>query len=521
MNDKPIKEPKPPKVKTPKEPKAPKPPKVKSPRPEGKSRFKANRTISIVILVLLIAAGISFLIYNAVSDDGEDVTTPVTPTTQPSTPTTSPPSTGTTQPPAPPTTVPPTTGTTTPPSSTGRYVSVESGVSHTCGVTPAGGVECWGYNDFGQIGIPEADTAPYFSVEPVVVQIENVASLSLGANHTCAILETGSIRCWGKNEFGQLGRALPAQPTDSGSGTGQNSPSQRTHLPQELIRPLINVESISVADSANCALYNNVALGVKQVACWGNPNHNILGTTYLGGIFRGERGVQVDASTALIPHIIPQLSGNVKAVSVGGTHACALTANDSVMCWGENFNEELGISLSDIDIAGANFESFPTPQQIRDSRSAPLTNVKAVTSGGRHNCIIIGDDRTVQCWGANQNGQLGISKSTIPSTTNIPMTVPDLGTGIIAIDSTGSWTCAITQERTVKCWGSDFRGQISGITGSPRIGADLGPTEIPGLINIASITLSRTSACAIDTSGTTICFGDDFSGKLGPFALGN
>jgi alpha-tubulin suppressor-like RCC1 family protein len=95
---------------------------------------------------------------------------------------------------------------------------VRAGGDHTCALTVAGGVKCWGASDFGQLGNGtfiygerEDDSfiikSPFGSATPTDVTglASGVAQISVGMTHTCALTTTGAAKCWGDNRFGQLG----------------------------------------------------------------------------------------------------------------------------------------------------------------------------------------------------------------------------------------------------------------------------------------------------------------------------
>ena len=83
------------------------------------------------------------------------------------------------------------------------YVQVAAGTAHSCGLTPEGSVECWGENYYGQLG----NGATTDSSVPVQVDglTSGVTTVTGGANHSCSIADGGAVQCWGENNYGQLG----------------------------------------------------------------------------------------------------------------------------------------------------------------------------------------------------------------------------------------------------------------------------------------------------------------------------
>jgi alpha-tubulin suppressor-like RCC1 family protein len=86
----------------------------------------------------------------------------------------------------------------------GGVSAVSAGSRHTCVLMQAGGARCWGYNFYGQLG---NGTTSILLDEPVNVSVltDGLSAIGAGQRHTCALLQAGGVRCWGANDFGQLG----------------------------------------------------------------------------------------------------------------------------------------------------------------------------------------------------------------------------------------------------------------------------------------------------------------------------
>jgi alpha-tubulin suppressor-like RCC1 family protein len=123
-------------------------------------------------------------------------------------------------------------------------VEIDAGAGHTCGVMEDSTVQCWGYNDYGQLG----DGGTISKFIPVVVPgLSSVRSISAGFYTTCAVLTYATARCWGYNGVGQLG---------DGTSTDRYMPVA--------VSGLSNVRSISVGSYHTCSV-----LGDRGVQCWG------------------------------------------------------------------------------------------------------------------------------------------------------------------------------------------------------------------------------------------------------------
>jgi alpha-tubulin suppressor-like RCC1 family protein len=186
---------------------------------------------------------------------------------------------------------------------TGTSISV--GFSHTCAVTAAGGVECWGSNEYGRLG----DGTMTRSAVPVDVSglQSGVTAVSAGYNHTCALTSAGGVECWGNNSHGQLG-----------DGTMEESAS-----PVPVSGLQSGVTAISAGASDTCALTS--AGGVE---CWGSNGFGQLGDG------------TTEASATPVP--VLGLQSGVAAVSAGAGLTCARTVAGAVECWGDNEYGQLG-----------------------------------------------------------------------------------------------------------------------------------------------------------------------------------
>lgn len=254
-------------------------------------------------------------------------------------------------------------------------VSGLSGVSQisvggfqACALLTAGTVKCWGANAHGELG----DGTNYDSSVPVAVagllgRVEQIAS---GWDHSCAVLTGGTVKCWGDNDFGQLG-----------DGTDYDS-----WVPVSVIA-LRQVKQIVAGNGYTCAL---VADG--KVRCWGLDASGQLGD-----------GRHVDAWT---PQAVAKITGAVQ-ISAGDTTACALAAGDEVLCWGDGTFGALGNGKS-VDSS--------TPLAVRG-----LSGVGQISVGGFQACAVL-TVGTVKCWGNNQSGQLGIGMTTLYSSLPVAFT---------------------------------------------------------------------------------------------------
>jgi len=213
-----------------------------------------------------------------------------------------------------------------------KVVKVEPGATHTCILLDDGGVMCWGRDNLGQLGNgATSDTIHTPSSNVELPEGRAATDLSVGDHHSCALLDNGSITCWGWNNHGQLGE---------NTTTNRNIPVY-AHLPDNS-----SAVSVSVGPYSSCAVLENSSL-----YCWGHNHHGRLGIGVTGGIYHTPMFVEGPT--------------NIVDLSVNYDHVCGLYENGSISCWGRGKYGPLGIgSGSDKN----------TPQPI-DYNIAPFASV--------------------------------------------------------------------------------------------------------------------------------------------------
>ena len=303
-----------------------------------------------------------------------------------------------------------------------RAVSASTSGQHLCVLTQPGGVKCWGLNSDGQLGIGNTD------YQRSIVEVRGLPgkaiAISAGFEHVCAVLENGSVWCWGNNENGQLG---------DGTTISRMMPVK--------VQSIENATEVAAGHNFTCALTQGGA-----VKCWGNEIH---------------LGIETNADST-IPVNVEGFSSGVRSISAGSGHACAITANGGLKCWGNWFSGALGV--------GETYTSARTPMDVVGLTSG----VEFVSAGGRHTCAII-TGGNVKCWGDNQYGTLGIGTD---ETSLLPVDVPGIESASFL--ATGeAHTCAIANGE-VLCWGANTAGQIGDGTQDSRpepvvvMGSDFG-----------------------------------------------
>jgi alpha-tubulin suppressor-like RCC1 family protein len=339
----------------------------------------------------------------------------------------------------------------------GGITTVAAGEFHGCAVTDTGGVKCWGRNDTGQLG----DNTTMKRLVPVDVQgLGGVAAVGAGAEHSCALTQTGAVHCWGDNRIGQLG---------DGSTQGQLTPVGVQGLGSGVV-------AIAVGRYHSCALTQGG--GVK---CWGTNGSGQLGDNSL------------DYPAA--PVDVVGLNTGVGSIAAGSSHTCAVTQGGGVKCWGANDDGQLGDN-STVDRL--------TPTDVTGLASG----ISTVAAGYEHTCAR-SQGGGVLCWGENFAGQLG-NNSTEPSLTRVG--VSELGSGVATIATGGRHSCARTLAGGLKCWGSNRVGQLGDGSDANRTA----PVNVEGLSNgITNVATGRFHTCAVTSAGGVKCWGEHLYGQLG------
>jgi surface protein len=340
----------------------------------------------------------------------------------------------------------------------GNIVDIKMGGSHTCALTSSGGVKCWGKNQYGPLG----DNTTTDRSIPVNVNGLNsgITAITAESANTCALNSSGNVKCWGYNNFRQLG-----------DNTTTNS----------LIPIDITVLGSGVAIIAAGA-FHTCSLKSGGVKCWGRNDVGQLG----------------DSTTInrVTPVNVSGLSNGVTTITTGRWHRCALIGG-GVQCWGQNDLGQLGNNTT---TAG------PTSTPVNVSG---LSGITALTTGSWHSCALTSGGG-VKCWGSNNEGQLGDNTTTDSS---IPVDVNSLSSGVLAVIGGGDHTCVLTSSNGVKCWGKNDLGQLG--NNSPPTASST-PVDVSGLTSeVTAIASGPFHTCAVLSSGQVKCWGSNDFGKLG------
>ncbi len=302
-------------------------------------------------------------------------------------------------------------------------VAAAVGTAHACALSSTGQVWCWGANDLEQLGL--GGGGPALSANPVRVcasgsgvgctggqALGEVRAIAAADTHSCALLASGGVHCWGNDRFGQLGDGSAASWTDA--------------------------VAVATGASHSCAL-----LGSGELRCWGDNARGQLGdgslmpSTYPVAVCEGSSGPGCSGG--------PHLTG-VRAVATGAEFTCALLADATLRCWGANDRSQLG-TASQLDVASpmtvcATCDHLNCTLNDACTDGPSLGGVVAIEAGREHACALL-QTGELRCWGFGLVGQIG-------DATDVKRPEPAVvcfsrsGEGICdrRLDSAAVWSCA-------------------------------------------------------------------------------
>lgn len=266
-------------------------------------------------------------------------------------------------------------------------VQIAAGAVHSCVRFVDGTLKCWGGNSYGQLGLGHSDD---MGDDPG--ELEALALVELGAPaiwvtagqaHTCALLEGGQLKCWGKNSSGRLGLG-------DGQARG-TTPDSMADLPAIDLGP----PSLAVGIAAG-ALHTCALLPGGDVKCWGNNSSGQLG---LGDL--ETRGLSQTDMGEFLP-TVNLGSGTVERILTADDRSCVeFSSTSGFKCWGNNLRGELG--------QDDHVDRGTTPGSMGAALRPPVVGERplAVAMGSNHTCAITATHR-LKCWGDNSAGQLGL-----------------------------------------------------------------------------------------------------------------
>ncbi len=345
------------------------------------------------------------------------------------------------------------------PGERGHHARLAAGEYHTCALLDDGTVVCWGLNNYGQL----RDGTTTGRLSPVPVKsLTGVISIAAGSFHTCALLSNGSVSCWGLNDSGQLG---------NGTISSSSAPVQVL---------LTNVVALAAGAANTCAVRVD-----GSVWCWGAAPAN-------------------QSTVASNEPMQMNIGGGVAVgAAVGGNHACALLADAKMRCWGQNTYGQLG-----------DFDNITTtaPHQVFVVNNQLLSDASAleISAGANFTCSI-SISSGLLCWGDNSFDQFGQSLNNSGGKFNYAV-YSFWYHQLTAFATGGAHVCAIVSGGPVVCSGRNDALQL----GSPSPASTAAfPVYVPNITNAVDIAAGLKHTCAAIADGTIRCWGDNSLGQHG------
>jgi alpha-tubulin suppressor-like RCC1 family protein len=333
-----------------------------------------------------------------------------------------------------------------------KWKHVSLGTEHSCAVTVAGALKCWGQNSEGQLG--NGNKLDNSTPVPVQGLASGVAMAATGIRHSCALTESGAVKCWGQGKNGQLG----------------NIDANDSLLPTNVVGLGSRLVLVGAGEDTSCAVTDGGA-----VVCWGV------------------------IPSSKVPTAVWGLGAVVSPVAIGEAHICVTTTAGELKCLGSNF---IGGQLGN-----GSENSSDKPVDVRGLKTGAAT----VSAFRYHSCAVtIGG--AVRCWGENASGQLGTGSKSLLSA--VPVDVVGLATGVSMVATGADHSCALMGTGAVKCWGSNLGRQIG--DGDGVTAERLTPVDVHGLdVPIVMIAAGYNHTCAVSKAGVLQCWGSNRYGKLG------
>lgn len=315
------------------------------------------------------------------------------------------------------------------PPPSGPPVHVDCGDFTTCAIVEGGGVRCWGRDKAGELG----DGGGADRGKSVIVKgVENATSLALASKFACALGSDKKVKCWGTGRLANDGNALERAKATTVAGVD-------------------GAEELVASGAMACART------ATAITCWGS-----------------------DTSTIGTPP-----TGAFTQIAAGFTHGCALDKKGAVTCWGVG--------------------DWAPPKGAFAKPS--VTGATQIASGDRHACVIT-KDKKVQCWGQNDSGQLGTKPDAENHKTLV--TVPGVA-GAVRLVAGEAAMCALLADGSARCWGANAEGEL----GLGKKSSDERPSKLSSVPDVAGMCLATSHGCALTKSKSLLCWGANGNGQLG------
>jgi alpha-tubulin suppressor-like RCC1 family protein len=357
-------------------------------------------------------------------------------------------------------------------------VALAAGKSHVCALLADGTIRCWGDDTKGALGRGAGDSGPRDAgVGPAeVVAVRDAVQISAADEVTCARLADGGVVCWGANDKGQLGLSAPSPVFDD--------EAHPTPTLVALSGPALRVD---VGHGSSCA-----QLESGEITCWGaNEQHQLL---------------RPDAGIVGAPAVADLRGARFVRTAFGDVTGYAITDERDFVSWGVVSGRNTSLSLDPEPYA------LPTLANLVDVAAGP---VRVGYEGTTFHTCVVASGR-VYCWGKTDTEEIPALCNGVPNDQRVPVAAPVSGSGLpqqIAVGRTT--TCVRLTDGTIECCGDDAQGQLGrGEASANRAVLSFGrASALDG--HAVQVVTGDTMTCALLREGRVLCWGGNRRGELG------
>ena len=361
----------------------------------------------------------------------------------------------------------------------GTFTAITAGEGHSCGLRADSTITCWGYNEGGQADTPAG----------------TFTAVSAGSDHSCGVRTDKTIVCWGTNESGETEApagaftAVSAGSTHScGLRTDNTAGCWGSNWAGRVEAPAGTFTAVSAGSDHSCGVRTD-----DTITCWGTNWHGETEApagafTAVSAGYSYSCGLRTDSTIECWGNNeygqVDAPAGAFTAVSAGRGHSCGLRTDSTITCWGATDLGRVGapagtftaVTASSYHSCGLQIDNTITCWGYNEGgqADAPAGTFTAVAVGGLHSCGLRADS-TIVCWGNNDGGR----------------SRPPAGT-FTAISAGSSHSCGLRTDNTITCWGTNE----SGATEAP-VGA------------FTAVTAGSSHSCGLRTDNTITCWGDN------------
>lgn len=328
----------------------------------------------------------------------------------------------------------------------GKVVQLSLGVEFSCVVLESKATRCWGSGGGGKLGYGniagDYGDDPGELPSPDIDLGSDALQIAAGGDHTCAVLVGGTVRCWGRNNHGNLGYG----------------DTQDLYAPGDQDVPgIVGVKELALGNNHSCALLMD-----GSVRCWGYNYAGQLGLGHTANVGDNQGEVPPPATKVGDPN------DAVKQIAAGVDHTCAVLVSGKVRCWGFNVHGETGAKHGETYVGDVPADMPPPDVNL----GGPAVRVVA---GLEHSCALL-EDGAVKCWGPSPAN--GYPQMNIDNPAAFPPPDVSLGERVNSIEShMGEFTCVQLESGSVRCWGRNHFGEL-GYGHLKAIGDDEAPSSV-------------------------------------------